>query len=361
MEEVKLRYLQQLCGRRDDKSVDKYVKAMRDVEEKARGCYAEPISLSKDRFVEMLVLDGCFIIEWFRRYAIPQLRDPNDIFSRRSTFVYGVWRDLMLVENQLPFFVLTTLFDMTKFEDQENIICAAVNFVTDFRPCGAEENFYEDVDIGDPKHLVDLVHKCWCSPFVKILSKKCPIQAERNRKSNFIRSATELKEAGVKFEKAEETTLFNTSFSNGVMKIPRFSVIDETEYFARNLVAYEQYLPDDNPTYVTDYFTFIDCLVNSSKDVKLLREADIIDSWMGDDETVVTMLNNITDNAIIFMNPYYLEIFCLVNEHCSKRVNTWMAYLKHNYFNNPWALISVIAAAVLLLLAVVQTIFSIIK
>ncbi|XAR54477.1 hypothetical protein NMG60_11029621 [Bertholletia excelsa] len=395
MEHVKLRYLQKLCRQRNEDSVDKYVKAMREVEEKARGCYAEHISLSKDGFVEMLVIDGCFIIEWIRKYVRREPKDPYDIFFPRSTLLFAIWRDLMLVENQLPFFVLTKLFDMTKSEDQnENIIDAAVRFVTDFQTWEAEKNFYKHVDIGDLKHLVDLVHKCWCSPFDKIISEKYPIQAETNPKSNFlvdlvhkcwcspfveklskkytiqaatnpksnfIRSATELKQAGVKFEKVEETTLFNISFLNGVMKIPRFSVKDETEFFARNLVAYEQYLPDGNPTYVTNYFTFIDCLVNSSKDVEILREADIIDSWMGDNETVVTMLNKISNDAIISMNRYYMEIFCLVNKYCNKRVNIWVANLKQNYFNNPWALISVLAAAVLLLLAFVQTIFSIIK
>jgi len=43
-----------------------YTNAMRELEEKARACYEGPISLSRNEFTEMLVLDGCFVLELFR-------------------------------------------------------------------------------------------------------------------------------------------------------------------------------------------------------------------------------------------------------------------------------------------------------
>ncbi|XAR54484.1 hypothetical protein NMG60_11029629 [Bertholletia excelsa] len=361
MEGEKLRYLQQLLRRRNEDGVDQYVKAMRNVEKTARGCYAEHISLSPDKFIEMLVLDGCFIIELFRRHAMPELRDRNDIYFQTFELLFDIIHDLMLVENQLPFFVLTTLFDMTKSEDpRDNIISAALDLLTDFVPCEVEEYLDEcDDDIGDIKHLVCLVHKCWCSPFARILSKRdLRFQAEP---LELIRSATELTEAGVKFKKVEGRTLFDIRFSKGVMEMPCLPVGDETDFVARNLIAYEQYLPNDGPNYVTDYFAFIDCLVNSSKDVELLREEGIIDNWLGDNETVVTVFNKICNDVSSPMNLYYVEIFCQVNKHCRKRVNRWIANLNHNYFNTPWASISVIVAAVLLLLTVAQTVLSIVK
>lgn len=46
--------------------IEMYTNAMRELEEKARACYEGPISLSSNEFTEMLVLDGCFVLELFR-------------------------------------------------------------------------------------------------------------------------------------------------------------------------------------------------------------------------------------------------------------------------------------------------------
>jgi hypothetical protein len=69
MEEHKLRYLQLILQRGNESSMERYIKAMRELEGRAREFYAEPISLTTDEFVEILLLDGCFIIELFRKLA----------------------------------------------------------------------------------------------------------------------------------------------------------------------------------------------------------------------------------------------------------------------------------------------------
>ena len=61
--------------------------------------------------MEMMVFDGCFIVELLLRLdgGHQALQDPvfrsDHIFSR-------LLRDLLLVENQLPFFLLMKLFEM---------------------------------------------------------------------------------------------------------------------------------------------------------------------------------------------------------------------------------------------------------
>ncbi|KAL8534018.1 hypothetical protein ACS0TY_010146 [Phlomoides rotata] len=63
MEELKVHYMQSLLGRKPDVDAERYLSAIAEVGKKARDCYAEPVSLSAAEFIEMLVLDGCFIIE----------------------------------------------------------------------------------------------------------------------------------------------------------------------------------------------------------------------------------------------------------------------------------------------------------
>ncbi|KAF8389248.1 hypothetical protein HHK36_025941 [Tetracentron sinense] len=58
MEEHKWIYLRVFLDRCPQIELEDYVKALRGLEETARQCYAEPIKLCSDEFVEMMLLDG---------------------------------------------------------------------------------------------------------------------------------------------------------------------------------------------------------------------------------------------------------------------------------------------------------------
>jgi hypothetical protein len=88
-------------------------------------------------------------------------------------------------------------------------------------------------------------------------------------------------------------------------------------------------------------------------------DEELLKICLGDDEAVSTMFNKLGDGVV--SNFCYADIFRDVNKHCRRRQNVWIAKLRHNYFNSPWALISFLAAAFLLLLALTQTIFSILS
>ncbi|XP_028065195.1 UPF0481 protein At3g47200-like [Camellia sinensis] len=247
--------------------------------------------------------------------------------------VSSLQRDLMLFENQLPFFMLRKLFDMIEVPNQHNrLIYLALCFFRDLLPGpGYRERI---VPNGDGS----------------------------NKKGNwrFIPNTIELQEAGVQLVKIEGASLFDIKFEYGVMKIPPLTIEDRTESFFRNLIAYEQYCPDNLLTYITDYVGFMDCLIYSPKDVEILSRRGIIDNWLGDDEVVSTIFNKISD-AVTGPTSYfqYADIVNRVNIHCGKRRNQWMAKLNRNYLNSPWAFISILAALALLLLTFTQTVFTV--
>jgi hypothetical protein len=69
---------------------------------------------NKGRFVDMMVMDGCFLLEWARTWLLPVAVDyaTNDpVFSVRSYI--KLWptirRDMIAMENQLPLLVLQRL------------------------------------------------------------------------------------------------------------------------------------------------------------------------------------------------------------------------------------------------------------
>ncbi|KAK9268901.1 hypothetical protein L1049_000666 [Liquidambar formosana] len=94
----------------------------------------------------------------------------------------------------------------------------------------------------------------------------------------------------------------------------------------------------------------MDELINSEKDVELLRLEGIIENLLGDDERVSDIFTKLADGVFEFPTYHYSEVRDHVNDHCKKRCSRWMATLRGKYFNNPWAGISTIAAGVLLLL-----------
>ena len=94
----------------------KLLDSIKKVEGKARDCYAGNIDQNvavTGNFVEMLVVDGCFIIELFRKDSKVEKEDDDPIFSM-SCMLQFLHHDLILLENQIPWFALEILFEKTK-------------------------------------------------------------------------------------------------------------------------------------------------------------------------------------------------------------------------------------------------------
>ncbi|KAL0291931.1 UNVERIFIED_CONTAM: hypothetical protein Scaly_2614200 [Sesamum calycinum] len=294
MEDHKLRYLHLLLQRKND-NIEKYVSAIGPLEPQARKCYAENINLSPADFIEMLVLDGCFVIELVRKSNLPHLREKNDPIFHMDWIMNSLQRDLML------------------FENQNSVLCSI------------QSRSWSSHEI---KHLVDLIRRDWLSSF-----------EYREKGWRFINCAAWLKEANVKFARYDNVTLFNIRFENGTIFLAPLTVEDRTDSLFRNLIAYEQYFQDTKFSLVTDYVKFLDCLIDSSRDVQILCRCGVIDNWLGDDEAVANMFNKLSDSVTGPGSSFvYAEIFDSINEHCNKRRNRWMAKLRRNYLNSPWLL-----------------------
>ncbi|KAL5574236.1 hypothetical protein UlMin_023833 [Ulmus minor] len=186
---------------------------------------------------------------------------------------------------------------------------------------------------------------------------------KRKQSDQFIKSATTLEEFGVVFKKAEKgAKLRDITFTKngGLLKIPQLMISDRTETIFRNLVAYEKYIEKSD---FTDYLFFMDCLINSPKDVELLRHRGIIENMLGDNEYVSLMFNKICSYVVteISTDSDFDGLCQDINEYSARRRNKWMAKLQRQYFSSPWSSISVLAAIVLLGLTTVQTVFSIIS
>ncbi|BAT09191.1 Os09g0540300 [Oryza sativa Japonica Group] len=91
--------------------LDACLREARAVEARARRCYGEPLEMGSDEFVQMVVLDGCFVLEFLLKWSESESGAAELDAYIRWIWIY-VYYDLLLVENQIPFFVVAKLFNL---------------------------------------------------------------------------------------------------------------------------------------------------------------------------------------------------------------------------------------------------------
>lgn len=178
----------------------------------------------------------------------------------------------------------------------------------------------------------------------------------------WIPSATELKKAGVRLKKSKNSSnsLLDIGFSNGTMEIPPLQIFDDTKYLFANLLAFEQCDPKTNFD-VTVYAAFMDCLMSSSEDARLLRANGILINRMSADQDPAHFFSRICNQIRYGQDHNYLRrVFAEVNEyHESKWHQRGAGVVCDNFRNPPWAIFAVIASVVLLIFIFLQTFFTI--
>ncbi|KAH0692318.1 hypothetical protein KY285_019415 [Solanum tuberosum] len=355
MKKYKLLYLRRFLRRNERLDVKSYISELEKVKEKVLKCYEDIEKLGNDsqEFCEMLLFDGCFVVEFIRERCEIDPEVQDKIININHNYIF---RDLMLLENQLPFFVLDKLHDMTKQDDELPLAILVNKLFTIFVnwPKMTFLSFGEiECNVENIKHLLHVVHifSCHGNP---MKNSKCCLTSP-----TVMPNAIELSEAGVSYAKVKNmTSLFDIKFEKGLMEIPCFRVEDHTETVLRNLIAYEQQSSDVDPTYFSDYATFMDHLIDSDKDVNLLCQKGIIENWIGEDKEVASLFNKIGKGVTTYSNFYYKEEIKKVIEYRGKPWNRMKANLMRNYFSSPWVGASTLAAIILLILTTIQTILT---
>ncbi|KAL0368251.1 UNVERIFIED_CONTAM: hypothetical protein Scaly_1044000 [Sesamum calycinum] len=80
-------FVRQLLQRSKVNQPDKYVIAAVGMEKMARKCYAVSIDLNESDFVKMMVLDGCFLVEFLRYHGLKNLRETTHLKRKNSAEV----------------------------------------------------------------------------------------------------------------------------------------------------------------------------------------------------------------------------------------------------------------------------------
>ena len=93
----------------------------------------------------------------------------------------------------------------------------------------------------------------------------------------------------------------------------------------------------------------------------LLRSEGLFKNLIGSDKKVVEMFDTVTKLTLTPMPGSKLaEVIWKVNSHCKKRRNRWRASFMNTYLSNPWVFTSMVAAFILLVAALLQTVYTVV-
>ncbi|KAI3950148.1 hypothetical protein MKW92_044462 [Papaver armeniacum] len=309
----KLRYARELLSRNTPiagttNMLEECVACIKRIEDEVRKCYSQPIHLSSDEFVELIVIDGLFIVESFRKYAHVGKIDPIIFGEGMENLV----TDLLLLENQLPMVVLECLFNVLALKkefDGVSLNIIALRFFDQLIPRG-EKFIHTSLSGCQAKHLLDLLGKTFHN-----LPPKDGTEKKNSWKS--IPCVTKLKRAGVEFAVGStDGSFLDIKFKDGVMEIPPVAIRHDNDTLLRNLIAYEQCCDGDVTYYMTSYGFLMDSLINSGKDVGVLRKHGILTNLEGDDESVAFLFHKKLCSEVPVANFYYSELCEEVNTYC---------------------------------------------
>ncbi|XP_062151591.1 UPF0481 protein At3g47200-like [Alnus glutinosa] len=354
-EKVKAKYLQCLISRSPSPNtmLRTLITSIMKMEKEARECYAEAIDYDPQQLVKILVVDGCFLIELFRKNVYKKLREEDDPIFTKSCMIQFLYHDLILLENQVPWTVLEILFDLTKHSNRNErplsllVVYFFESIFLSYRMLRHQLN-QTNMNIQGIKHIVDLDRK---------LSTLSIEDEEKGIEGwELLPSATSLVEAGIKFKRGTSSqNILDIKFIDGVLEIPPLVIHEVTETAFRNLISYEQCYPKCKAR-ITSYAILLDSLINTAKDMDILCENKIIENWLNP-EDAAHLFNKLYIDT--YPDCYYYTNLCKqVNSFCQRRWPRWRAVLVGKYFNTPWAGFSTLAAVILLILTLVQTVYA---
>ncbi|KAK3223697.1 hypothetical protein Dsin_010722 [Dipteronia sinensis] len=290
-----------------------------------------------------------------------------DRLCRKSGMIRDIVFDIILVENQLPIFILQDLFLLAQPNLPDTLkmfsLYGFASIFLDYYVCQAVpippvhniivlmQSYFPEA-----KHFVDLLRLCLQPPNRDDTERVLLID------SKTAANIRTLHQSGIKFEKASafDKTLLEIEFisKKKVLVIPQFIVSNLTLHLLRNLQIFEELHCDTN--YVNDYGVLLHRLLSTPEDVELLTEMRVIVNQSLGNEEVSTFFQELSRDARDDVDYfYYTGLVKDLLGYCESRRHKWKANLKQNYFSNPWASISVIRVFIMLILTFIQAVCSI--
>ncbi|KAI5001941.1 hypothetical protein ZWY2020_026591 [Hordeum vulgare] len=382
MEKDKLSSLQRVLSaakvERPGVTVDMYVNELTCLEESVRNCYANTFDdMTSEQFVRMLLLDGCYILSRLVDLPVRAEAQPADVApgtaeagvrSANRAEALAVVRDVFfLAENQIPFFVLEKIGELTTLNGKDRVIKEIAEYAQ--KLMSVHKYVVGSPSMVVPGNLLHLLHM-HLKPAAPSVSPTATIKGANPVSVSRWRSATEYRFAGVTFkrqsmskpEHAPRCILDVKLDFGGTLEVPVLDIDGETWRLLRNLMELEQRNREAVGSHVTAYCVFMSQVACTTKDVELLWKKGIIVHSHGNNDEVAKCFADLCKGILFDPDDpdcNYLRDTCLNLEKRSQSYwRRWMAWLRRKYFTNPWLAVGLVAAAIGLVCTVIQAVYS---
>lgn len=377
MEERKHLYLEKFLNDSEPGTLQECIDTIRAMEPMARACYFESPMMSRDEFVEMLLLDGCFILQFFIQWFCG---DADPVFSVAWNHPL-LHTDLLMLENQIPYFVLRQLYAIYTRDPQRPTTArpkkSLMRTVADYFASKERRKATNRVELQEDS-IDHLLHLYYCH-FITPPDTSAAAAALRARgigrlglgdgaatkppPPRTLRCAKELTLHGVSFLRKENTgNILDVTFrDDGTFEIPPFAVQESTCSTYMNLVAFEMSRYDVE-NHFTSYVVLMDYLINTADDVLILDRAKIIENNLSNDGEVADFFNQLRRCAYIDYDTHYLApVYMEVDEFCERKWPSYMATLRRDYLGSPWAKVAFFFAILFAVFTIFSTVLSILQ
>ncbi|TKW08452.1 hypothetical protein SEVIR_6G028500v4 [Setaria viridis] len=405
---LKLAYLNSLIsrGHPDDSRhlalavIEGYVRLVAAREREARAMYAaeDVDDLSAEDFIEMLVLDGCFIIEHLVNVATGK----EEQWLHATPFGPAQLSvDLVLAENQIPFFVLVDLITSTRLPEFDSVGYDPPVLLMKLVLYYLGNERFRDLSEALPPaddvcHILHLVHEMvttartrWEPPprihaggvlmekmqeaarllrrllLLLLVLLLYPTLPEESRWSarygpEVLPSARDLKRMLLRFTKSPgnpskavagiasvlgHVPLATKLAHQDLLLLPQLRIEFGTAALLLNLMAFEQ-SAEQRAGDVSAYVWFMSKLVQSSEDATVLMAADVVRSGTSGREGMEEVarffqqVGTASEAAAELDKSYLGEMLQKLRERSQYPLLMKLADVKRYYVNVPWLLVA---------------------
>ncbi|OMO52290.1 hypothetical protein CCACVL1_29272 [Corchorus capsularis] len=331
MEAQKFKYLNRI----QNNIRQRLLEAMRRLERETRNCYLKSFNrINSDDFVNMMLADGCFIIQLFRLNQ--QIRQGqqviNDPIFGNQWIISNLRLDLLMLENQLPFFVLQEIFSLTANLNSTQggnttLNQLALQFFESVWPSEDGENPISSSNIqGNTQlHLLALFH----SSFINInINEEPALDKSLSRRysalpmKGWVYNAERLRQAGLRLLEENSGNLLNIGLQRSRLRIPTLFINARSKIVLKNFLAYEQSNSHATPYFASLVMLFYS-LIDTPKDVQLLRGRGILRGGSRNGEEVVALFSSLSKDIVLDPDDCLIaQQVQDINRHC-KTCQAW--------------------------------------
>lgn len=302
-------YLKNLLSRMPSPPEEVLKSCMRKVYavlDQIKACYDWTLTCDDSAICQTMVRDACFILELM--FKIGEYKEMPHL--PRWPMVKTILHDLVLLENQIPLFVLDEIFQSTvlKINPEASLVEFLLPVLSSNNIFKADINI-DNISIVSVPHILGLLHHCYKPHTNKevtsdfeistALSAVHPYQAWATLKPS--KDPTSLIEMDLKscrsFCHYGPWNNKQLTLTMSVLQVYGF-----TELVLRNLIAYEQCLRQPC-RHITSYAYAMSVLVKTEEHVTKLVDSRVLANYLSSDGAVVSIFNNILKHEEEWKTP----------------------------------------------------------